>query len=143
MSDLATGDDVRQMSFGKGGAGNIRKATNTAPSVDALQTPPLKGKNYSTGRGGTGNIAKNDPENPEIARKTQDVDVPAIKIVEEQHHIGRGGAANAYKPSEEEIKAPKEDNEKVRTSSTSSFESPKGVAGMARKGVQVLDGPKD
>jgi hypothetical protein len=67
----------------------MRKAANTAPP-DALQTPPLKGETYSTGRGGTGNIAKNDPEKPEIARKTQDVDVPPIKIVEEQHHIGRG-----------------------------------------------------
>jgi hypothetical protein len=95
------------MSFGVGGAGtveedhgfhhfdlhklgNIRKASKTAPSPDALQTPPLKGKNYSTGRGGTGNIAKNDPEKPEIARKSQDVDVPPIKIAEEEHHIGRG-----------------------------------------------------
>ena len=45
--------------------------------------------------------------------------------------------------AEEEIKAAKEDNEKVRTSNTSSFERPKGVAGMARKGAQILDGPKD
>jgi hypothetical protein len=62
--------------------------------------------------------------------------VPPVKIVEEQHYIGRGknlaylrghnsklttpllgGAANTYKPSEEEIKAAKEHNEKVRTSS--------------------------
>jgi len=98
MSDPATENDARQVSFGKGGAGNIRKAANTAPSSDDLQTPPLKGKNYSTGRGGTGNIAKNDPEKPEVARKTQDIDAPPVKTVEEQHHIGRGGAANTYKP---------------------------------------------
>ena len=68
----------------------MRKASSTALQPDALQMPALKEQNYSTGRGGTRNVAKNDPEKPEIARKSQDVDVPPMKVVEEEYHIGRG-----------------------------------------------------
>jgi len=113
------------------------------PSADALQTPPLKAKNYSTGRGGSGNIAKNDPEKPEIARKRQDVDVPPVMIQEDQHHTGRGGAANTYKPSEEDVEAAREHHEKARTSSVSSTERPKGIARLAKKGKEVLTGRED
>lgn len=48
----------------------------------------MKSKNYTTGRGGTGNIVKN--EDPETARKAQDIDVPGITLPENEYHTGRG-----------------------------------------------------
>ena len=68
----------------------MRKATPEPPTAETLRTPDLKGKNYSTGRGGSGNMAKNDPKKPEIARQHQDVEIPQIKLQEDQHHTGRG-----------------------------------------------------
>lgn len=39
-------------------------------------------------------MAKNDPNNPELARASQDVRAPPLKEHEGPHHVGRGGAAN-------------------------------------------------
>jgi len=143
MSKQWAEETARRFSFGKGGAGNIRKATPEPPTADALRTPELKGKNYSTGRGGSGNMAKNDPAKPDVARKHQDVDIPAVKLQEDQQHTGRGGVANTYRPSEEEVQAAREHNEKVRASSTSSNEKPTGIANLAKKGKEVLSGQKE
>jgi hypothetical protein len=60
-----------------------------------------------------------------------------------QADITAGGAANKYKPSDNEIQAAREYKEKVRTSSTSSSEKPKGVAGLAKKGKEVFAGLKE
>lgn len=62
-------------------------------------------------------MAKNDPQNPIEARRAQDVDVPGITIPEGVHHTGRGGAANLYKPTEDEQRLAKQHNEKVRSES--------------------------
>ncbi|KAJ5211473.1 uncharacterized protein N7498_003119 [Penicillium cinerascens] len=93
----------RNISYGRGGAGNIsmsRQQSATTPSD--LVTPTIKQDFYTTGRGGTGNMVHNDPDRPEIARESQDVDSPPLRAEQFPHHTGRGGAANAYIPSSEE-----------------------------------------
>lgn len=35
-------------------------------------------------------MAHNNPENPEEARRAQDVDIPGIILPEGSHHTGRG-----------------------------------------------------
>ena len=70
-------------------AGNIGDSEDTAVAVD-LETPTLKAERYTTGRGGTGNMAKNDPDNPELARASQDVDLPPHRLTEGPQHSGRG-----------------------------------------------------
>ena len=52
-------------------------------------------------------MASNDLSNPNVARAAQDLDAPASAFKEpESHvHVGRGGAANVAKLSEEEAKA--------------------------------------
>ncbi|KAL9107102.1 MAG: hypothetical protein Q9227_007968 [Pyrenula ochraceoflavens] len=86
-----------RISYGRGGAGNVSVNDPHAPKgrADDFDTPTLKSKHYTTGRGGTGNMAKNDYENPDIARKRQDVDVPPMKLGDEaSFHTGRGGGGN-------------------------------------------------
>jgi len=80
-----------------------------------------------------GNIAKNDPEKPELARKSQDVEAPPVRTADEQRHIGRGGAANTYIASEDEVKAARGPDGKGRTMSSSSSGKPKGIANLAEK----------
>jgi len=58
-----------------------------------LITPTIKQDIYTTGRGGTGNMMQNDPEHPEIARESQDVETPPQRIEESRHHTGRGTLA--------------------------------------------------
>lgn len=70
-----------------------------------LQTPTLKGQVYTTGRGGSGNMAKNN--DPDAARRAQDVTAPARRE-SATTHVGRGGAANIFKPSPEELAAMKQ-----------------------------------
>jgi len=62
--------EVRALSHGRGGAGNIGSAPSDIepPSLD---TPTLKSDVYTTGRGGSGNMAKNN--DPDAARRAQDV----------------------------------------------------------------------
>jgi hypothetical protein len=97
--------------------GNVTKKAAQSPLIQAETTPTLKSKTYTTGRGGTGNMAKNDPQNPDEARRAQDVDVPGLTLPEGTHHTGRGGAANKYTPTEEEQRIARENNQKVRTAS--------------------------
>lgn len=94
----ADADDVRNMSHGRGGAGNMAKSTRRDSSSNPrdLVTPTIKSALYTTGRGGSGNMARNDPERPEIARAAQDVEAPpgAGREYDGPKHFGRGGAAN-------------------------------------------------
>jgi len=53
-------------------------------------TPTIKQDVYTTGRGGSGNMVYNDPERPEIARESQDVETPPLRVEEAPHHTGRG-----------------------------------------------------
>ncbi|KAF1984645.1 hypothetical protein K402DRAFT_395660 [Aulographum hederae CBS 113979] len=83
-------------SYGRGGAGNISKEhrpTDDDPT-NSLATPTIKSDLYTTGRGGSGNMAKNDPQHPEIARASQDVEGVVPQEPEGAIHYGRGGAAN-------------------------------------------------
>ena len=98
----------RNISYGRGGAGefsihlslpsNYRKLTipgnisrqQSATTPRDLVTPTIKQDVYTTGRGGSGNMVYNDPERPEIARESQDVEVPPQRVEQIPHHTGRG-----------------------------------------------------
>ncbi|KAL2421220.1 hypothetical protein ABEF95_006579 [Exophiala dermatitidis] len=105
------------ITYGRGGAGNVTTRNDQSPVFEPESTPTLKSKKYTTGRGGAGNMAKNDFDHPEEARRAQDVDVPGITLPEGSFHTGRGGLANTYKPTDEELQAAKSHNEKVRRES--------------------------
>lgn len=95
----------RQISYGRGGAGNMytprttNKPDPSTPRPEDLVTPTLKADIYTTGRGGTGNMVTND--DPEIARVSQDVDAPPPvtrgSADEGVFLTGRGGAANIHR----------------------------------------------
>ena len=118
-------------------------AESSAPPPD-LVTPTIKQDVYTTGRGGSGNMMHNDPDHPELARESQDVESPPLRVEEAAHHTGRGiflpflfprffptlpmnhskmdqlimvstgGAANMYIPSAEEEKRVREQEEQLR-----------------------------
>lgn len=69
--------------------GNITRQ-QPAPSPKDLVTPTIKQEVYTTGRGGSGNMVHNDPERPEIARESQDVESPPLRAQQIPHHTGRG-----------------------------------------------------
>ncbi|KAJ5493451.1 hypothetical protein N7539_002197 [Penicillium diatomitis] len=105
---------TRNISYGRGGAGNIAPPQRSTTPKD-LVTPTIKQEVYTTGRGGSGNMVQNDPQHPELARESQDVESPPLRAEQFPHHTGRGGAANAYIPTpEEEQSARKEEAELVR-----------------------------
>ncbi|KAJ5447270.1 hypothetical protein N7445_002091 [Penicillium cf. griseofulvum] len=92
----------RNISYGRGGAGNITRQQST-PSPKDFITPTIKQEVYTTGRGGSGNMVHNDPERPEIARESQDVESPPCahsRSPTTQAEVC--GAANAYIPTPEE-----------------------------------------
>ncbi|KAJ5761221.1 hypothetical protein N7520_008377 [Penicillium odoratum] len=91
----------RNISYGRGGAGNISRQHSSTMPKDLI-TPTIKQEVYTTGRGGSGNMVQNDPERPEIARESQDVESPPLRAQHFAHHTGRGGVANAYIPTAEE-----------------------------------------
>jgi len=62
-------------------------------------------------------MAKIDPQNPEEARQAQDVDIPPQLLPEREKRTGRGGAANVYHPSSEEVEKAKLHNERLRRES--------------------------
>lgn len=88
-------------STGRGGAGNI-KSSSEAPAPHLVpqgsNTPKLTTSKITTGRGGYGNMVTND--NPELARKLQDVDEvkksPELSAVasNKSFTVGRGGFGN-------------------------------------------------
>ncbi|KAI4103313.1 MAG: hypothetical protein L6R37_003874 [Teloschistes peruensis] len=82
--------------------GNIGPTSNDARNN--LVTPTIKQSIYTTGRGGSGNMKKNDPNHPEVARKSQDVaPMPTRRNSRgEVVHTGRGGVANILRPSIDE-----------------------------------------
>ncbi|KAL8707013.1 MAG: hypothetical protein Q9225_007889, partial [Loekoesia sp. 1 TL-2023] len=77
-------------SHGRGGAGNIGPTVNDASKPSSLTTPTIKSNIYTTGRGGSGNMKRNDPQHPEVARKSQDVAPPMRRDSEgARTHTGR------------------------------------------------------
>ncbi|KAJ5874399.1 uncharacterized protein N7529_002829 [Penicillium soppii] len=91
----------RNISYGRGGAGNITRQHSALTPKD-LVTPTIKQEVYTTGRGGSGNMVVNKPDQPELARESQDVESPPLRAQQIPHHTGRGGVANAYIPTAEE-----------------------------------------
>ena len=123
-------------------SGNINTAAS-APSVDPsdLKTPTIKSPTYTTGRGGTGNMAKNDPENPQLAREAQDVEATTLPKERAAFHTGRGGDGNAVsktadglKTTEQHSKEAREGEQKPRRGS---FKE------LAGKGKDILFGGRD
>ncbi|KAL2004720.1 hypothetical protein VTN00DRAFT_3248 [Thermoascus crustaceus] len=106
----------RNVSHGRGGAGNMY--SDAAPTTPKdLVTPTIKQDIYTTGRGGSGNMMQNDPEHPEIARESQDVEAPPQRLEEGRHFTGRGGVANAYIPPPEEEQKLSQVEEQIRRQS--------------------------
>jgi hypothetical protein len=140
--------------------GNIGSSTHDGDPV-TLETPTLKGEVYTTGRGGSGNMAKNT--DPEAARRAQDV-VGYVLSTENQRfihieartniilssaprrestssaHVGRGGAANVFKPTEAEIAAAKRDNGKWDQAVADDEYTKLPEKGLADKGKDWLKG---
>ena len=69
--------------------GNISRQQSATTPRD-LVTPTIKQEVYTTGRGGSGNMVQNDPDRPEIARESQDVESPPLRAQQIPHHTGRG-----------------------------------------------------
>lgn len=89
--------------------GNIGTGkTNVSPV--SLETPTLKTDVFTTGRGGSGNMAKNS--DPETARRAQDVVAHPRTETGNETHVGRGGAANVFRPAEGEGRTPDGEGEK-------------------------------
>ncbi|OJJ43217.1 hypothetical protein ASPZODRAFT_154691 [Penicilliopsis zonata CBS 506.65] len=111
----------RQVSHGRGGAGNIFSKESNGSSAKDLVTPTIKQDIYTTGRGGSGNMVVNDPQHPELARESQDVELPPQRQEQGRHFLGRGGVANAYIPppgAEEKFRQQEEQElQRVRTAS--------------------------
>ncbi|MCJ1281924.1 hypothetical protein MMC26_001247 [Xylographa opegraphella] len=93
--------EQRSTSYGRGGAGNIQSG-KPVPTPD-LETPPIKSNVYTTGRGGQGNMAKNDPQNPALARELQDVENLPKRFSQSDSHYGRGGVGNRETMTPNEI----------------------------------------
>lgn len=79
-------------------AGNIysREHKEQPTSKKDFVTPTIKQDVYTTGRGGSGNMVYNDPERPEIARESQDVETPPLRVEEAPHHTGRGMSMSPF-----------------------------------------------
>lgn len=80
-------DKIRQSDSDR--IGNISRQQSSTTTRD-LVTPTIKQDVYTTGRGGSGNMVHNDPERPEIARESQDVESPPLRAEPYPHHTGRG-----------------------------------------------------
>ncbi|KAH8815462.1 hypothetical protein F5884DRAFT_871777 [Xylogone sp. PMI_703] len=124
-------------SHGRGGAGNLgAKGKDLLPSD--LETPTLKTEVYTTGRGGSGNMAKNT--DPDSARRAQDVTPPTRRESASSTHVGRGGAANVFKHSAEEIAAMKQQYQWESAITESQEASGQGAShkGFADRGKEWL-----
>ncbi|KAF2454965.1 hypothetical protein BDY21DRAFT_352031 [Lineolata rhizophorae] len=116
----------RNVSHGRGGAGNIGRTSSDGINREELITPTIKSDIYTTGRGGSGNMAKNDPMHPEIARAAQDVSGEPPREPETNYHFGRGGAANVVRSGS---------GDRERRGSSHSGEHHKGIV---EKGKEML-----
>ncbi|KAI5199765.1 hypothetical protein E4T39_06091 [Aureobasidium subglaciale] len=93
---------MANLSYGRGGAGNMAPASPNLPPTD-LKTPTIKSSTYTTGRGGQGNMQPN--VHPDITRQTQDVEAHprAGREPEKNFQWGRGGAGNTASLSKDQI----------------------------------------
>jgi hypothetical protein len=81
-------------------------------------------------------MARNDPNHPELARASQDVEAPVHREPEGPHHYGRGGAANVAKPTPEEARAVQETNK--RKSEEARREEGVAGKGLVEKGKEFI-----
>jgi len=111
------------------------------------------GRRFSTGIGGSGNISsasklEQQNEREEMARLLHDMQAPGIVLADEGYHVGRGGAANAYKPPDSEIDEARLNNENMRRQTLANIErrreSLAGSVGSARsRRASVTDSMRD
>ncbi|KAH8758196.1 hypothetical protein BGZ57DRAFT_572047 [Hyaloscypha finlandica] len=125
------------LSHGRGGAGNIGSTASDAEPV-TLDTPTLKGDVYTTGRGGSGNMARNS--DPEAARRAQDVGGHPRRESTHSTHVGRGGAANVFRPSQAEVEAAKRENKVCEEAVADEKAEGWAVKGLADRGKEFLSG---
>jgi hypothetical protein len=92
---------------------------------------------YTTGRGGSGNMARNS--DPEAARRAQDVEGQHPRR-ESTHstHVGRGGAANVFRPSQAEIEAARQGNRVFEEAVADERAEGWAVKGLADRGKEFL-----
>ena len=83
-------------------------------------------------------MARNDPNHPELARASQDVEAPIHRENEGPHHYGRGGAANVAKPTPEEARAAEEHKRKVEAGTAAD----KGLLEKGKDFISKLGGAK-
>lgn len=81
----------------------------------------------------------NDPNRPEIARESQDVETPPQRVEEAPHHTGRGGAANAYFPPPEDEEKVRQQEEQLRQAREASRDRLKEI----ERGEMVNQSPKE
>lgn len=91
-------------------SGNIGQATSRTATPDDLKTPTIKQGIYTTGRGGSGNMMYNDPDHPELARGSQDVERPPQRSEEHVHFVGRGLYFGCLSTSQREVCSLTRDN---------------------------------
>jgi len=125
------------LSHGRGGAGNIGTTPSDTEPV-TLETPTLKSEVYTTGRGGSGNMAKNS--DPEAARRAQDVVGHPRRESTNSTHVGRGGAANVFRPSQDDIEAAKRENRVWESAIADEKGEEKVDKGLADRGKEFLSG---
>lgn len=143
----SSADGRGALSHGRGGAGNIG-STPSDLEPPSLDTPTLKSEVYTTGRGGSGNMAKN--LDAEAARRAQDVVANPRRPSNNEVHVGRGGAANVFRPSAEELAGAKSDQkwesavsddaDVALTNDKARGGEKEDHRGLADKGKDYLDG---
>lgn len=133
-------------STGRGGAGNIGQGTRPQEPTYAEEgsaVPQIKTEVYTTGRGGAGNMRSND--DPEVARKLQDVDGPAGRVAPENPtmssaSVGRGGYGNVL-ATREAAEAEKQSFisrvKGIFSSNTSSTNMPSGSASKTKASESI------
>jgi hypothetical protein len=83
-------------------------------------------------------MAKNS--DPEAARRAQDVVGHPRRESTNSTHVGRGGAANVFRPSEVEIEAAKRENKGWESAVADERERGRSEKGLADKGKEFLGG---
>ena len=83
-------------------------------------------------------MAKNS--DPEAARRAQDVGGHPRRESTHSTHVGRGGAANVFRPSQDEIEAAKRENRAWESAVADERGEGSGEKGLADRGKEFLSG---
>lgn len=79
---------------------------------------------------------------PEVARRAQDVVGHPRRESTNSTHVGRGGAANVFKPTEKEIEVAKRDNARWESAVVDDGKAEKGLADRGKEFLSGLVGGK-